>query len=221
MIASPRLRSVRPIVEMSIPSIRIEPDVSSTSRYNAVMIELFPAPVLSEQSVTKGAFEPERIHSPSDDTDLFSWIHRHGQAFQDLREFRTVSKYDLLHLDLSFGGPLARRFPLRNQMRLLLLQRICVMHDTLYAVHIVLDFRHLHNQPIKRLFHGHNVRQCDTSLRRRDTEACANAQDSHDKCQDDTEKVETYAEPSLVDNSQPICTVLNVYELLVFCEEPL
>ena len=45
-MASPRRRSVKPTVEMSTPSMTMDPEVSSTSRYKAVMIELLPAPVL-------------------------------------------------------------------------------------------------------------------------------------------------------------------------------
>lgn len=54
MIAKPFRKSFRPMVEMSTPSMTIDPDVSSTSRYSVVMILLFPAPVLTRGSVTTG-----------------------------------------------------------------------------------------------------------------------------------------------------------------------
>lgn len=48
MMARPRRKSVRPTFEMSTPSMTMEPDVSSTRRYRAVMMELLPAPVLKK-----------------------------------------------------------------------------------------------------------------------------------------------------------------------------
>src|SRR5580658_7916604 len=46
MIETAFRTSLRPIFEMSTPSILIEPDTSSTSRNKATIIDDFPAPVL-------------------------------------------------------------------------------------------------------------------------------------------------------------------------------
>lgn len=46
MIDNPFLKSVSPTFDISTPSMLIEPDSSSTSRYIAVMRLLLPAPVL-------------------------------------------------------------------------------------------------------------------------------------------------------------------------------
>lgn len=71
MMAMRSRRSVRPILEMSSPSISMLPDVNSTMRKRAIMMDDFPAPVLSESGVSHTReCETGPTHRPT--TPIFS-----------------------------------------------------------------------------------------------------------------------------------------------------
>ncbi len=95
------------------------------------------------------------------------------------------------------------------------------MDDTLYAVHVVLNLSNLPDKPSEGLLNRDDVGKCDTSLRGGNAESGADGQDGHDKGQDDSKKIETDTEPSLVRNRKPVCSVLDVYSFLVILEEPI
>ena len=92
------------------------------------MIELFPAPVLPEQSVTKGVFEPEHIHSPSDDTDLLAGPDGHTQSPEDSGELGAVFHDHVAHFHLSLRRPWSRRFLVGDLMGRLLLELLRVVN---------------------------------------------------------------------------------------------
>lgn len=78
-------------------------------------------------------------------------------------------------------------------------------YNSLYTVHVVLNFRSLPDKPPECLLNANDVGQRDTGLRGRDAEPRANGQDRDDECQDDTQEVQPDSKPSLIRHSKPVC----------------
>jgi hypothetical protein len=124
--------SSSPTLEMSMPSMLMEPDNSSTIRNRATIIEDFPAPVLqvTETSVTAHECTKEG-DIPPNNANFFTSLDGHAEALEDKRELRTILQDGVLDFQLPLTRPRSRRFCFRNFVRRLLFNFTGVIDDTL------------------------------------------------------------------------------------------
>ena len=142
--------SLSPSLEMSTPSILIEPDTSSTMRNNATMIDDFPAPVLI--ALHQSAYRMSGGGDiPSNNAYFLAPINAHGEALQDQRKFRAVLQDSLIDFKLPIAGPRSRWFLFWDIIWWLLLEVMSVIDDTLDGIHVVLDLGKLLHDQTKRL----------------------------------------------------------------------
>jgi len=124
--------SSSPTLEMSMPSMLMEPDNSSTIRKRATIIDDFPAPVLpvTETSVTahEGTKEGD---IPPNDAYFFTSLDGHAEALEDKRELRAILQDGVLDLQLPLTRPRSRRFCFRNFVRRFLFNFTGVIDDAL------------------------------------------------------------------------------------------
>ena len=142
--------SLSPSVEMSTPSILIEPDTSSTIRNNAIMIDDFPAPVLHCAS-SEQISDVERRDIPSNNAYFLASLDAQAEALQDQRKFRAILQGSLIDFKLPIAGPRSRWFLFWDLIWRLLLEVMSIIDDTLDGIHVVLDLGKLLNDQTKGL----------------------------------------------------------------------
>jgi hypothetical protein len=124
----------------------IEPEVGSTIRVRAVIMELFPAPVL-KNPVSTHTKQAACKNSPPNNADLLTSIHSQGYALEYSRKFRSVFQDHIVDLDASMGWPGYRWLFLWQFMRCLLFNSSCIVDYTFHGVHVILEFCALPNNP--------------------------------------------------------------------------
>lgn len=139
-------RSASPIVDTSMSSTMIEPEVGSTIRVRAVIMELFPAPVL-KNPISMHTNQAACKNPPPDNTDLFTCIHSQGYALEYSRKFRSVLQDHIIDLDASMSWPGRGWLFLWQFMRCLLFNSSCIVDYTLHGVHVILELCALSNNP--------------------------------------------------------------------------
>src|SRR6266571_4000464 len=120
--------SLSPSLEMSTPSMLIEPDTSSRMRNNATMIDDFPAPVLN-CNLSEHISGVERRDLPSNNAYFFSTLNAHTEALQDKRKFRAILQNSLIDFELPIAGPRSERCLVWNLVWWLLLEVTSVIND--------------------------------------------------------------------------------------------
>ena len=77
-------------------------------------------------------------------------------------------------------------------------------YDALDTVEVVLNLCSLSHQPSECLLHTDDIAQHNTHLRGRDAVARGDGKNRHHEGEQDTQKVESDTEPSLVRDGQPV-----------------
>lgn len=149
---------------------------------------------------------------PTYDTDLLAALDVDGDAPEDRRKACSVAHDDVVDFDR------ARRRPVRRGTRVvdhggrLLLELLAVVDETLDRVHVVLDLRRLAHHPRKGLRDREDVGEDETGLGGRDGVACSDADEGDEDSEDRTTRVEAESEPTLVDDGEEVCSVLDVLQ---------
>ena len=142
--------SLSPSVEISTPSMLIEPDTNSTMRNNATMIDDFPAPVLNRTSSKyRSGVEPR--DSPSNDAYFFTSLDVHCEALQDKRKFGAILQDGLFNFELPIAGPRCGGVSFWNLVWWFLFEVMSVIDDTLDGIHVVLNLSKLSDHQTKGL----------------------------------------------------------------------
>ena len=128
--------SLSPSLDMSTPSMLIEPDTSSTIRNNATMIDDFPAPVLGCTSLGHRS-GVERRNLPSNNAYFLSSLNAHAEALQDERKFRAILQDCLIDFEFPPAGPRSRGLLVWDLMWWLLFEVLSIMNDALDGIHVM------------------------------------------------------------------------------------
>ena len=142
--------SLSPSLDMSTPSMLIEPDTSSTIRNIATMIDDFPAPVLGS-TISEHSLDVERSGLPSNNAYFLSPLNIHAESLQDKRKLRAILHDNIIDFEFPLAGPRSGRLLFWNLMWWLLFEVTSVIDDALDGIHVVLNFGKLPDHPSKGL----------------------------------------------------------------------
>ena len=131
-------KSMRPRVEMSTPSMVIEPEVSSTIR-KSVAGRCVSHKISREDAGARTKQTSLARTRPTDEAYLLTGAYREIDTLQHGGKLGTILEYDVLDLDGAGGWPRRGWCILRDIMRGFLLDVVRVMNDALDRVHVVLD----------------------------------------------------------------------------------